>query len=45
MKANEQYPNESPLLTNGGSGVDEKKYFTVEESMAFLEPRIRAMFK
>lgn len=45
MINSEKYQNESPILTNVGSGNVEKKYFTAEESMAFLEPRIRAMFK
>ncbi len=45
MKMKEKYPQESPFKGDSGSGRVEKKYFTAEESMAFLEPRIRAMFK
>lgn len=30
---------------NNGIGTPQQKYFTADEAMAFLEPRIRAMFK
>ena len=26
-------------------GIPQKEYFTADEAMAFLEPRIRAMFR
>ena len=29
---------------NIGTGMPQQKYFTADEAMAFLEPRIRAMF-
>jgi len=36
---------ESPLRAEQtGAGVT-KQYFTAEEAMSFMEPRIRAMFK
>ncbi|MBO4690884.1 MAG: hypothetical protein J5621_08420 [Paludibacteraceae bacterium] len=38
--------NEMPFATErGASGVQQQQYFTADEAMAFLEPRIRAMFK
>ena len=30
---------------NIGTGTPQQKYFTADEAMAFLEPRIRAMFR
>ncbi len=30
---------------NIGTGMPQQKYFTADEAMAFLEPRIRAMFR
>lgn len=30
---------------NIGAGMPQKEYFTADEAMAFLEPRIRAMFR
>ena len=30
---------------NNGGAVPQKEYFTADEAMAFLEPRIRAMFR
>ena len=30
--------------TNNGVGTVQQKYFTAEEAMTFMEPRIRAMF-
>ena len=41
-----QEPNQTPLgADNMGAGTPQQKYFTADEAMAFLEPRIRAMFK
>ena len=28
-----------------GTGTSQQKYFTADEAMAFMEPRIRAMFR
>ena len=43
---NEQDPKQAPLGADSiGTGTPQKKYFTADEAMAFLEPRIRAMFK
>ena len=41
-----QDPKEAPIGSDS-TGVDtpQQKYFTADEAMAFLEPRIRAMFK
>lgn len=37
---------ESPIMENSsGLGSAKKQYFSADEAMAFLEPRIRAMFK
>lgn len=37
---------EAPITTEVSSaGNVQKKYYTVEEAIAFLEPRIRAMFQ
>ena len=39
-------PNEAPITTDAiNSGMAQKKYYTADEAIAFLEPRIRAMFK
>ena len=39
-------PKQAPVGTdNIGVGTPQQKYFTADEAMAFLEPRIRAMFK
>ena len=44
MKTKE--PKQMPLVTdNVGAGTPQKQYFTADEAMAFLEPRIRALFK
>ena len=44
MKA--QDLKQMPLVSeNIGVGVPQKEYFTADEAMAFLEPRIRAMFR
>ena len=46
MNPNPKHSNEMPFQSIGGSvNSPEKKYFTAEEAMAFMEPRIRAMFK
>ena len=45
MQHNQREIAEMPLRDNASGGNVAKKYFTAEESMAFLEPRIRAMFK
>ena len=36
--------NEMPIPTERSIG-SQQMYFTADEAMAFLEPRIRAMFK
>ena len=39
-------PQEMPLgLESGSINNVQKKYYTADEAVAFLEPRIRAMFK
>ena len=44
MKA--QDPKQMPFVSeNIGAGMPQQKYYTADEAMAFLEPRIRAMFK
>lgn len=45
MKREEQYDKESPIAATDGANTVEQKYFTAEESIAYLEPRIRALFK
>ncbi len=46
MNPNPKHLNEMPFYSTGGSvNSSEQKYFTAEEAMAFMEPRIRAMFK
>lgn len=43
---NVQEPKQQPFGTDSiGAGVPQKKYFTADEAMAFMEPRIRAMFR
>ncbi|MBQ3717729.1 MAG: hypothetical protein II901_05015 [Paludibacteraceae bacterium] len=38
--------NEAPSTTDvAGNGNVQKKYYTADEAIAFLEPRIRAMFQ
>jgi len=38
--------NETPITTDvAGNGNVQKKYYTADEAIAFLEPRIRAMFQ
>ena len=34
-----------PFASENNAGGLQKQYFTADEAMAFLEPRIRAMFK
>lgn len=39
-------PKQMPVSSeNIGAGVPPQKYFTADEAMAFMEPRIRAMFR
>lgn len=41
-----QEPKQMPIGSeNHGLGTPQQQYFTADEAMAFLEPRIRAMFK
>lgn len=40
----EKQINQMPLLEQN-SGEARKKYFTAEEAMIFMEPRIRSMFR
>ena len=41
-----QDPKEAPIGSDStGVGTPQQKYFTADEAMTFLEPRIRAMFK
>lgn len=43
---NTQDPKQAPVGTDNISvGTPQQMYFTADEAMAFLEPRIRAMFK
>ena len=37
--------NEMPVGTDLSAGNVQQQYFTADEAMAYLEPRIRAMFK
>ena len=37
--------NEMPFASKIEAGNATKKYYTADEAMAFLEPRIRALFK
>ena len=37
--------NEMPFASESKASGAQKQYFTADEAMAFLEPRIRAMFK
>jgi hypothetical protein len=42
----QQEPKQMPLgRDNTTVGMPQKEYFTADEAMAFLEPRIRAMFR
>ena len=39
-------PNDAPITTDAiGTGNVQKKYYTADEAITFLEPRIRAMFQ
>ena len=41
-----QEPKQMPLGSeNTAVGTPQQKYFTADEAIAFLEPRIRAMFR
>jgi hypothetical protein len=41
-----EQPKQMPYGSeNTGVGTPQQKYFTADEAMTFLEPRIRAMFK
>ncbi len=41
-----QNPKQAPIGADStGVGTPQQKYFTADEAIAFLEPRIRAMFK
>ena len=41
-----QEPKQMPITSeNIGAGNAPQKYFTADEAMAFLEPRIRSMFR
>ena len=41
-----QEPKQMPLGSeNIGVGTPQQQYFTADEAMAFMEPRIRAMFR
>ena len=43
---NQKEPKQAPNGTDStGVGTPQQMYFTADEAMAFLEPRIRAMFK
>ena len=43
---NQKEPKQAPIGTDStGVGTPQQMYFTADEAMAFLEPRIRAMFK
>ena len=37
--------NEMPIASETVTGNATKKYYTADEAMTFLEPRIRALFK
>ena len=36
---------EEPIVAEPKTGTVQQQYFTAEEAMTFMEPRIRAMFK
>lgn len=43
---NIQEPKQMPIITGGeGMEMPPQQYFTADEAMAFMEPRIRAMFR
>ena len=43
---NPKEPKQAPIGTDStGIGTPQQMYFTADEAIAFLEPRIRAMFK
>ncbi len=41
----DKHKNEEPVIAEPASGGVQQQYFTAEEAMTFMEPRIRAMFK
>ena len=41
----QEYKRMPFISENNGGGVPQKEYFTADEAMAYLEPRIRAMFR
>ena len=42
----QQEPQQKPLGSEkNGADLPQKEYFTADEAMAYLEPRIRAMFR
>jgi hypothetical protein len=46
MDMKSQESNQMPIASeNHGAGNPQQKYFTADEAMAFMEPRIRAMFR
>ena len=46
MDMKSQELNQMPIASeNHGAGNPQQKYFTADEAMAFMEPRIRAMFR
>ena len=43
---NTHTPKESPVASESlGASLSQQQYFTADEAIAFLEPRIRAMFR
>lgn len=36
---------EMPRIDEAAGGVIQQKYYTADEAMVFMEPRIRAMFR
>lgn len=39
-------PKQSPIASESlGASMPQQQYFTADEAIAFLEPRIRAMFR
>ena len=43
---NQSNPKEMPLcMESGNINNVQKKYYTADEAVAFLEPRIRALFR
>ena len=43
---NTKEPQQMPILSEDiGAGNPQRKYYSVDEALAYLEPRIRAMFR